>query len=106
MGTKNKPGEFDCYANAEDEEPMFVLLARDFTAPILVALWSVIRKRYNPDEREQEIEAMLCARQMRDWLQKNRPHKVSVYDELLRSLDNNDLDITDAIVDAMGILEA
>lgn len=29
MGTKNNPGEFDCYANALADEPMFVLLARD-----------------------------------------------------------------------------
>lgn len=29
MGTKNNPGAFDCYANAEPDEPMFVLLARD-----------------------------------------------------------------------------
>jgi hypothetical protein len=29
MGTKSNPGPFDCYAKAEPDEPMFVLLARD-----------------------------------------------------------------------------
>lgn len=33
MGTKNNPGAFDCYANAEPDEPMFVLLGRDKHAP-------------------------------------------------------------------------
>ena len=43
MGTKNNPGEFDCYFNAEPDEPMFVLLARDPLAPFLVSIWSKIR---------------------------------------------------------------
>ena len=25
MGTKNEPGEFDCYAAAEPDEPMFII---------------------------------------------------------------------------------
>jgi hypothetical protein len=29
MGTKNQPGKFDtCYANADPDEPMFVLLGK------------------------------------------------------------------------------
>lgn len=43
MGTKNNPGKFDCYANAEPDEPMFILLARDPLAPFLVSIWSKIR---------------------------------------------------------------
>ena len=43
MGTKNKPGAFDCYANAEPDEPMFVLLARDESAPKIVRHW--VRER-------------------------------------------------------------
>lgn len=39
MGTKNNPGKFDCYAKAEPDEPMFVLLARDPFAPFVVELW-------------------------------------------------------------------
>lgn len=29
MGTKSNPTQFDCYANALPDEPMFILLARD-----------------------------------------------------------------------------
>src|ERR1700689_1749851 len=43
MGTKNNPGAFDCYANAEPDEPMFVLLGRDKHAPALVWLWCALR---------------------------------------------------------------
>jgi hypothetical protein len=40
MGTKNNPGEHDCYAGALPDEPMFVLLARDPDAPRLVEEWA------------------------------------------------------------------
>lgn len=43
MGTKNNPGKFDCYANADPDEPMFVLLGRDRLAAHLVSIWSKIR---------------------------------------------------------------
>ena len=43
MSTKNNPGAYDCYANAEPDEPMFVLLARDELAPRIVAIWAMIR---------------------------------------------------------------
>jgi hypothetical protein len=43
MATKNNPGEFDCYANALPDEPMFVLLARDTSAPWLVEIWRHLR---------------------------------------------------------------
>lgn len=40
MATKNKPGEFDCYANADPDEYMFVLLARDSSAAFVVRVWA------------------------------------------------------------------
>ena len=40
MGTKIEAGAFDCYANAELDEPMFVLLARDEKAPDVGGVWS------------------------------------------------------------------
>lgn len=43
MGTKNNPGEFDCYTAAEPDEPMFILLARDPLAAHLVSIWSKVR---------------------------------------------------------------
>lgn len=42
MGTKNNPGAYDCYANAEPDEAMFVLLGRDKHAGLLVTLWALI----------------------------------------------------------------
>jgi len=43
MGTKHFPGEFDCYAKLDADEPFFVLRAKDPVAPHLVQLWRCIR---------------------------------------------------------------
>lgn len=43
MGTKNNPSEFDCYANALPDEPMFHLLARDPAAPELIRIWVAVK---------------------------------------------------------------
>lgn len=66
MGTKNNPGQFDCYAKANDDEPMFVLLARDPFAPILVKLWADLRAHAagNPSKVQ---EARDCAVAMDTW---------------------------------------
>lgn len=45
MGTKNNPGTFDCYANAEPDEPMFILLGRDEDAAKAVREWAGSRTR-------------------------------------------------------------
>ncbi len=80
MGTKNKPGAFDCYANAKPDEPMFVLLGRDPTgAPLVLYWWALrlldaaieeskagIRNRcveQHPDY-EMWVEAITCAQAM------------------------------------------
>lgn len=65
MGTKLNPGKFDCYTKAADDEPMFVLLARDPLAPHLVKLWAA----FYPASRAQE--AMECADEMTRWYEKN-----------------------------------
>ena len=66
MGSKLQPGKFDCYANAEPDEQMFVLLARDPLAPILVRLWADLREHAagNPSKVN---EARLCATLMEQW---------------------------------------
>ena len=51
MGTKNNPGKFDCYGNAEPDEPMFTLLGRDPHAAAAVRKWA--------SDREQMIQAEL-----------------------------------------------
>jgi hypothetical protein len=66
MGTKNNPGQYDCYANAHPDEPMFVLLARDPLAPILVRMWADLRAHLagNPSK---VTEARKCAEDMVQW---------------------------------------
>lgn len=60
MGTKNNPGAFDCYAKAEPDEPMFILLGRDKHAPLLVKLWASMRELDGEDMAKVE-EAYQCA---------------------------------------------
>ena len=69
MGTKNNPGEYDCYAKAEPDEPMFILLGRDPSAPLLVELWARIRKEIGEDT-EKRYEALQCASDMTQWAEK------------------------------------
>jgi len=69
MGTKNNPGRFDCYDKAEPDEPMFVLLARDKTAPLLVDMWVMLQDEINDEKHH---EAKQCAEKMREWHSKNR----------------------------------
>src|SRR3546814_5105243 len=72
MGTKNNPGQFDCYANAAPDEPMFVLLGRDPIAPGLVEAWADQRELRDAGagihQSPKVAEARACAQTMRDWL--------------------------------------
>lgn len=68
MGTKNNPGQFDCY---DPNEPMFVLLARDPSAPMLVRLWAHIRSQRGGDEAKVK-EAETCANAMVAWQSEER----------------------------------
>lgn len=78
MGTKNNPAAFDCYGNAEADEPMFILLARDVTAPEIVDQWAIrrmnlISEGLKPEsDRAMVDEARDCADAMRLWRSKNR----------------------------------
>jgi hypothetical protein len=72
MGTKNNPGRFDCYVNAEPDEPMFILLGRDRHAPLLVLLWALLRQE-DGEDRSRVEEARACAKAMDEWRKANRP---------------------------------
>ena len=74
MGTKNNPSKFDSYANAELDEPMFVLLARDKQAPELIRRWAADREAAGEDPEIVE-EARECARDCETWRLENRPKK-------------------------------
>ena len=71
--------KFDCYANAEPGEPMFVLLARDACAPAAVEKWIEYREALvtlgiKPEQdRAMLQEARDCANAMRAWRSANRP---------------------------------
>ena len=71
MGTKNNPGQFDCYANAEPDEPMFVLLGRDKHAPLLVRLWADLR-RMEGEDPEKVAEAIRCVNLMDTFRRKRK----------------------------------
>lgn len=79
MGTKNNPGEYDCYENAEPDEPMFVLLARDESAPERVREWAgrrLIKELktgiFRVDVLRKVDEALKCADAMEQWRKENR----------------------------------
>jgi hypothetical protein len=77
MGTKNNPGNFDCYHNAMPDEPMFILLARDPNAPDLIERWAdgrqcdIVRKVRPASDVGMVNEARDCARKMRKWRKAN-----------------------------------
>lgn len=88
MGTKLKPGEYDCHDDAAPDEPRFTLLARDEQAPDRVEDWAFKRferlavehQMVRLPERDQYAErlrvrkvlrkiaeALQCAKAMRAW---------------------------------------
>ena len=73
MGTKNNPGRFDCYAVAEPDEPMFILLGRDRHAAALVHLWAAMRMGVEGPESLKARDASVCANMMVMWRLQNRP---------------------------------
>jgi hypothetical protein len=66
MGTKNNPAPYDCYANANPDEPMFVLLGRDKFGASLVRLWALARETDDEDPAKLQ-EARDCADAMAEW---------------------------------------
>lgn len=72
MGTKNNPGEFDCYAAAEPDEPMFILLGRDPTAPLVMTVWRAMKREMREQgtsqiSDEKLIEAKKLSILMEKW---------------------------------------
>lgn len=66
MSTKQHPGPYDCYAKLAEDEPYFLLRAKDPDAPFLVRLWLTIRRRKYGDYPKLH-EAALCAETMEAW---------------------------------------
>lgn len=106
MGTKNRPGAYDCHEKAEPDEPLFTLLARDASAPALIEMWADAREKRG-EEAGVVAEARECAEQMRAWRDHNRgpsPDPVQVLAAVLgaqgygtRSAGNDAATVIDAL---------
>ena len=73
MGTKNNPGQFDCYDELEPDEPYFVLKASDPLAPGIVRVWALryrtlVERGAKPPENMAKVqEALDVARAMSEY---------------------------------------
>ncbi len=85
MGTKNNPGKWDCYANADPDEPMFILLGRDKHAPALVRMWADLRAQDGEDHAKVQ-EARDCAQAMQEWHEKKPLRELD--DTIQKEIDN------------------
>ena|ERR1700730_5804410 len=70
MGTKNDPGNINCYAKAEGDEPIFILLARDPRAPKIVRAWAAAS--HTTQGTDKILEAFNVAATMEKWYAENR----------------------------------
>jgi hypothetical protein len=70
--TKLNPGPYDCYARLNDDEPYFVLRAKDPDAPAIVEAWALARSQRPGNESNPKLaEARECAQHMREWRERN-----------------------------------
>lgn len=88
MGTKNNPGDYDCYAKLEPDEPYFLLRGKDPAAPYLTMMWAASRRgdwngmldlvnamvinkeinaRVSHEEHSKLAESRQCALAMNEW---------------------------------------
>lgn len=86
MGTKNNPGTFDCYANADPDEPMFVLLARDPTAHLVVTFWRALRAEMGETSEAKLEEARECSLAMERWAKDHGKHSPAALEAMRRVL--------------------
>lgn len=77
-----------CIEKAEEDEPAFVLLARDPMASALVRMWVAIRRREiaagvrDTSELEQVSMAELEAERMDMWRKYNREHHPTLFERI------------------------
>lgn len=56
-----------CLNKAADDEPVFVLRAKDVLAPTVVACWAALAMREGVHEQARIEEAMDLSKAMREW---------------------------------------
>ena len=74
MGTKNNPGNYDCYEKAADDEPIFILRANDPLAPKLVRKWVAMdmgEKKHTKKTIKKWMNAVHIADDMEKWKRKH-----------------------------------
>lgn len=83
MGTKNNPGDINCYEAAGPDEPIFTLRSTDLCAPSTVRVWAEFyraRKQWNGEWDNAALkkyeEAIHCANQMECWQEDNNIHPI------------------------------
>ena len=73
MGTKLNPGRYDCYAALKDDEPHFVLMARDPHFARVIGFWAMLRMQSMAEGKDpladvdKVQEALQCAREGEAW---------------------------------------
>lgn len=72
MGTKKKPGRWDCYKAALPDEPIFVIRAQDPLSAEIVDEWAN-RAELLGVAADKVAEARACAVVMADWPVKKVP---------------------------------
>jgi hypothetical protein len=61
------PDGVGCLANAELDEPLFILRAKDPLAPMMVRIWAQVSHNSALHEAEKIEEALELAKQMETW---------------------------------------
>jgi hypothetical protein len=72
MSTKNRPGQFDCYAKLDPDEPFFILRGQDSEAADFVEMWAIRAGSLGCDH-DKVLEAHACAEEMRRWPKRKAP---------------------------------
>lgn len=90
MGTKQNPGNFDCYGKAADDEPIFTLRAKDPSAPNVIRWWVALNATLQSKEKIEE--ALRCADAMEEWKKQECKwcHCVGYHSEICEGFNVND----------------
>lgn len=100
MGTRNRPGQYDCWSRLADDEPYFLLMARDNSAPAAIIAWVGDRldrikngERRGADDLPQLREALGAIRDMVAWHRALNPRSGGLactidFERVERALEN------------------
>lgn len=76
MSTKQHPGQFNCYASACVDEPIFTILGRDPAGPATLRFWMQERIRCGKIKDDDDMARITAAGEeaeaMRDWRESNK----------------------------------